>query len=82
MPDLAGCFTMPRIGIAIRKTRTCLAIAAIAIVAVRFVAIGVPAVASWSSQLMSALNVPFRTWAGIRGGHFGCACTLGSRQPR
>jgi CPA1 family monovalent cation:H+ antiporter len=46
-----------------------LAIAAIPIVlAARFIAIGVPAVASWSSQLMSTKYVPFLTWAGIRGG--------------
>jgi CPA1 family monovalent cation:H+ antiporter len=46
-----------------------LAIAAIPIVlAARLIAIGVPAVASWSSQLMSTKYVPFLTWAGIRGG--------------
>lgn len=34
----------------------------------RLVAVGVPALIAWSSDLMSTKNVPFLTWAGIRGG--------------
>ncbi|CAN7639804.1 cation:proton antiporter [Neorhizobium sp. LjRoot104] len=38
------------------------------VLAARLIAVGVPAVLSWSSGLMSLKNVPFLTWAGIRGG--------------
>lgn len=34
----------------------------------RLAAVGVPALVSWSGELMSTRNVPFLTWAGIRGG--------------
>jgi len=34
----------------------------------RFIAVGALAVVDWSSKLMSRRNVPFLTWAGIRGG--------------
>lgn len=51
------------------KEALILAAAAIPIVVVaRFVAVGLPAIVSWSSALMSTRNVPFLTWAGIRGG--------------
>lgn len=46
-------------------------IAAIAIPVVliaRLAAVGIPALVAWSSELMSTRNVPFLTWAGIRGG--------------
>lgn len=34
----------------------------------RLIAVGAPALAAWSSDMMSTKNVPFLTWAGIRGG--------------
>jgi monovalent cation:H+ antiporter, CPA1 family len=30
--------------------------------------VGLPALVSWSSQIMAIRNVPFLAWAGIRGG--------------
>lgn len=48
-----------------------LEIAAVAIPLVlfaRLIAVGAPAMAAWSSDMMSTRNVPFLTWAGIRGG--------------
>lgn len=50
---------------------TSMVIAAITIPVVlvaRLTAVGFPAMVSWSSELMSTRNVPFLTWAGIRGG--------------
>lgn len=50
---------------------TAMVIAAITIPVVlfaRLTAVGIPAVVSWSGELMSTRNVPFLTWAGIRGG--------------
>ncbi|TWC78326.1 sodium/proton antiporter (CPA1 family) [Rhizobium sp. SJZ105] len=50
---------------------TAMVIAAITIPVVliaRLAAVGIPALVSWSSELMSTRNVPFLTWAGIRGG--------------
>lgn len=44
------------------------AVAVPIVIAARFIAVGVPALVTWSSQLMSTRNVPFLTWAGIRGG--------------
>ena len=38
------------------------------VIAARFIAVGVPTLLAWSSHLMSARNVPFLTWAGVRGG--------------
>jgi CPA1 family monovalent cation:H+ antiporter len=38
------------------------------VIAARFIAVGIPAWVTWSSQLMSTRNVPFLTWAGVRGG--------------
>ena len=52
-------------------TPSALVIAAAAIpivLAARFVAVGLPALVSWSSQMMAIRNVPFLAWAGIRGG--------------
>ena len=46
-----------------------IAAAAIPIVlAARLIAVGLPALVSWSSQMMAIRNVPFLAWAGIRGG--------------
>lgn len=46
-----------------------IALAAIPIVLVaRFIAVGLPALVSWSSQMMAIRTVPFLAWAGIRGG--------------
>ncbi|QXC52572.1 sodium:proton antiporter (plasmid) [Agrobacterium salinitolerans] len=39
-----------------------------AVLAARLIAVGAPAAFSWSHELMSLRNVPFLTWAGIRGG--------------
>ena len=38
------------------------------VIVARFIAVGTPALIAWSSRLMSTRNVPFLTWAGIRGG--------------
>lgn len=38
------------------------------VIASRFVAVGLPALVPWVNRLMSAKNVLFLTWAGIRGG--------------
>ena len=51
-----------------RNTLLIGAIAVPIVIAARFIAVGVPALVTWSSQLMSTRNVPFLTWAGIRGG--------------
>jgi CPA1 family monovalent cation:H+ antiporter len=48
-----------------------LLLAAVAIPVVliaRFTVVGTPALLSWSSGLLSIRNVPFLTWAGVRGG--------------
>lgn len=44
------------------------AVAVPIVTAARFVAVGTPALIAWSSQLMTTRNVPFLTWAGVRGG--------------
>lgn len=38
------------------------------VVAARFIAVGLPALVSWSSRMMAFRNVPFLAWAGVRGG--------------
>ena len=38
------------------------------VIVARFIAVGTPALIAWSSRLMPTRNVPFLTWAGIRGG--------------
>ncbi len=38
------------------------------VIAARFIAVGLPTLVPWAQQLMAARNVPFLTWAGIRGG--------------
>lgn len=55
----------------LRFDATAMAVAAFAIPLVllaRLTAVSLPALAAWSSELMSTKNVPFLTWAGIRGG--------------
>lgn len=39
-----------------------------AVLAARLIAVAAPAALAWSRELMSLRNVPFLTWAGIRGG--------------
>ena len=38
------------------------------VIVARFIAVGTPALIAWSSRLMPTRNVPFLTWAGVRGG--------------
>ncbi len=38
------------------------------VILARFIAVGTPALIAWSSRWMSTRNVPFLTWAGVRGG--------------
>ncbi|MEP7173798.1 MAG: sodium:proton antiporter [Aestuariivirga sp.] len=38
------------------------------VILARFIAVGTPALIAWSSRFMPTRNVPFLTWAGVRGG--------------
>ena len=59
-----------------------IAAAAIPIVlAARLIAVGLPALVSWSSQMMGFRNVPFLAWGRHPGRHFRGARSIRARQP-